>query len=107
MDNEERGVEIEVKVSQELSIKHTSQTEVYSGPDLPDARGMPPPEEDDSSSSSSIEDQENIWWIQSSEAFSVMKKSVADVIPEEDLPPLEIVPHCDDSVVIFASMAGE
>ncbi|CAC5419619.1 unnamed protein product [Mytilus coruscus] len=61
--------------------------------DVADAKGyMPPPEEDnDETQQSEMENEEN----------EIMKNDTIEI------PPTEGIPHCEDCVVVFASMAGK
>ena len=76
------------------------------GIDLPDARGYMPPEDED-------EDEEVIQQPNvasgRTEAHGEMENKIENSSSETilDLPPVEGVPHCDDCVVMFASMSGK
>jgi len=74
------------------------------GIDLPDARGYMPPEDED-------EDVIQPTNVASgrTEAHGEMESEVENSSSELiiDLPPAEGVPHCDDCVVMFASMSGK
>jgi len=117
-ENEDHGVEFEI-VSEKSSDLSGGQNDgtvhpdakpddkrQNDGIDLPDARGYMPPEDED-------EDEEVIQQPNvasgRTEAHGEMENEIENSSSEIiiDLPPVEGVPHCDDCVVMFASMSGK
>ena len=115
-ENEDYGAEFEIESekSSDLSGGQNDGT-VHSdakpddkrqndGIDLPDARGYMPPEDEDEE----VIQQPNVASGRTEthgEMENEIENSSSEIII--DLPPAEGVPHCDDCVVMFASMSGK
>ena len=113
-ENEDQGedIEFETEKSSDLSGGQNDGTvhpdakpddkRQNDGIDLPDARGYMPPEDEE------VIQQPNVASGRT-EAHSEMENKIENSSSEIiiDLPPAEGVPHCDDCVVMFASMSGK
>ena len=98
-ENEDHGVEFEIDGTVHPDAKPDDKGQ-NDGQDIPDAAACMSPEDEDEE----VIQQPNVASGRT-EAHGEMENSSSETII--DLPPVEGFPHCDDCVVMCASMSGK